>query len=205
MTQTGRTLEKKIVLNRKTPEHLKLSYRYGISMHPFDNNEKVGHWKNFIHSFENDFAANRRFRLITKDLNTAMAGSPGASCASSLFGTVYQTGNGTEVVTRLIDKKTSRIITVQDAFSCKSDLAYIGNRLSEKFHRKFPLATGTITATGGFFSAGAFKAAMDKYDARDTPEARITSDWPLLVYRGKRGGPTQVIATRCIKGKCSRP
>ena len=204
VTQTGRTLEKMIVLNRKTPEHLKLSYRYGISMHPFDNNEKVDHWKNFIHSFESDFAANRRFRLIANNVNTAMAGSPGASYESSLFGSVYQTANGTEVVARLIDKKTAGIITVQDAFSCKSDMAYMGNRLSEKFHRKFPLATGTITATGGFFGAGAFKVAMDKYDARDIPEARIKSDWPLLVYRGKRGGPTQVIATHCIKGKCSR-
>lgn len=204
VTQTGKTVEKMIVLNRKTPEHLKLSYRYGISMHPFDNNEKVDHWKNFIHSFESDFASNRRFRLIAKDLNTAMAGSPGASCASSLFGSVYQTGNGTEIVARLIDKKTSRIITVQDAFSCRSDMAYMGSRLSEKFHRKFPLATGTITATGGFFGAGAFKTAMDKTGSQDNPETRIKSDWPLLVYRGKRSGPTQVIATDCIKGKCGR-
>jgi len=81
-------------------------------------------------------------------------------------------------------------------------MAYMGNRLSQKFHRTFPLATGTITATGGFFGSGAFKTAMDKNGSQDSPKTRIHSDWPLLVYRGERGGPTKVIATHCIKGKC---
>lgn len=204
VTQTGKTVEKTVVLNRKTPEHLKLSYRYGISMHAFDNNEKADNWKNFLRSFENDFAANRRFRFISKELNTAMAESPGASYSSALFGSVYKTGNGTEIVARLIDKKTSKIITVQDAFSCVSDMTYIGNRLSEKFHRKFPLATGTITTTGGFFGTGTFKVSMDQNASQENPETRIKSDWPLLVYRGKRSGPTKVIAADCMKGKCGQ-
>lgn len=204
VTETKKTIKKTIVLTRKTPEHLKLSYRYGIRMHAFDNNEKAKHWKNFMGSFENDFTVNRRFRLISPNLDTAMAGSSGASYASALFGIVYKTGNGTEVVARLIDKKTSRIITVQDAFSCVSDMTYMGKRLSEKFHRTFPLATGTITATGGFFGSGAFKTAMDKNAAQDSPDTRLNSNWPLLVYRGKLKGPTKVIAANCIKGKCSQ-
>ncbi|WP_320044561.1 hypothetical protein [uncultured Desulfobacter sp.] len=204
VTETGKKVKETIVLNRKTPEHLKLYYRYGISMYPFDNNEKIERWKNFLRSFENDFAANRRFRLILEELNTTIAGSPGASCSSSLLGSVYKTGNGTEVVTRLIDKKTSKVITVQDAFSCVSDMTYIGSRLSEKFHRTFPLATGTITTTGGFFGFGTFKASMDQDTSQESPEIRIKSDWPLLVYRGESDGPTKVIAANCIKGKCSQ-
>ncbi|WP_020586694.1 hypothetical protein [Desulfobacter curvatus] len=202
-TETGKAVEKTIVLNRKIPEHLKLAHRYGISMYTFDNNEKADNWKNFLRSFENDFAANRRFRLISKGLNNVMAESPGASCASALFGSVYKTGHGTEVVARLIDKKTSEIITVQDAFSLVSDMTYIGNRLSEKFHRKFPLTTGTITTAGGFFSFGGFKVSMDRNISRENPETRIKSGWPLLVYRGTRGGPTEIIAANCIKGKCA--
>jgi hypothetical protein len=204
VTQAGKTIEKTILLTRKTPEHLKLAYRYGIHMHAFDNHETADNWKNFLGSFENNFTVNRRFRLISRNLEAAMAGSPDASYASALFGSVYKTGNGTEVVARLIDKKTSKIITVQDAFSSVSDMTYIGNRLSKKFHRTFPLATGTITATGGFFGSGAFKTAMDKNGSQDSPETRIHSGWPLLVYRGEPGGPTKVIATHCIEGKCSR-
>ncbi len=204
VTQTGKTIEKNIVLTRKTPDHLKLAYRYGISMHAFDNNEAADNWKDFLYSFENDFTVNRRFRLLSRNLDAAMAGSPGSSYASALFGSVYKTGNGTEVVARLIDKKTSKIITVKDAFSSASDMTYIGNRLSRKFHRTFPLATGTITAAGGFFGAGRFKTAMDKTIYQDSPEERINSDWPLLVYRGEPCGPTKVIATHCVKGKCGR-
>jgi len=202
ITQAGKTIKKTILLTRKTPEHLKLAYRYGISMHAFDNHETAENWKDFLFGFENDFTANRRFRLQSKTLDTAMAEAPAASYASALFGSVYKTGNGTEVVARLIDKKTSKIIAVQDAFSRVSDMAYMGNRLSQKFHRTFPLATGTITATGGFFGSGAFKTAMDKNGSQDSPKTRIHSDWPLLVYRGEQGGPTKVIATHCIKGKC---
>lgn len=204
VTETGKTVEKTVELNRKTPEHLQLSYRYGISMHPFDNYEKIAGWNTFLHSFENDFDVNRRFRLISKDINSAMAGSPGVSCSGALFGSIYKTRNGTEFVARLIDKKTSEIITVQDVFSRVSDMKYIGNRLSKKFHQRFPLKTGTITATGGFFGFGAFKTSMDENASRETPEKRIKSDWPLLVYRGAPGGPTKVIATGCIKGKCSQ-
>lgn len=204
VTQMGKTIEKNIRLTRKTPEHLKLAYRYGIRMHIFDKNKTTENWNNFLSSFENDFTVNRRFRLISRKLDTAMAGSPVASYASALFGSVYKTANGTEVVARLVDKKTSRIITVQDAFSCVSDMTYLGNRLSKKFHRTLPLATGTITDTGGFFGSGAFKAAMDKSASQDNQETRIHSDWPFLVYRGKSGGPTKVIATHCTNGKCGR-
>ena len=203
-TEAGKAIEKNIVLTRKTPDHLNLAYRYGISMHAFDNHETAENWKDFLYGFENDVTVTRRFRLQSKNLDTATAESPGISYASALFGSVYKTGNGTEVVARLIDKKTSKIITVQDAFSRVSDMTYMGNRLSRKFHRTFPLATGTITATGGFFGSGAFKTAMDKNKNQDNRETRINSDWPLLVYRGEPGGPTKVIATHCIKGKCGR-
>jgi hypothetical protein len=204
ITESGKTIEKNIMLTRKIPEHLKLAYRYGISMNVFDNHETADHWKDFLYSFENDVTANRRFRLKPKTLNAAMPETPGAPYASALFGTVYQSPKGTEVVARLIDKKTSKIITVQDVFSYKSDLTYMGSRLSEKFHREFPLATGTITATGGLFGTGPFKVAMDKTISQDTPETRIHSDWPLLVYRGQRDGQTEVIAADCIQGKCGR-
>lgn len=204
LTDAGTAQEKTVVFERKIPEHLKLSYRYGIRMYDFDNREKTGNWHDFLQTFEEDFAANRRFRLFSKDANRVMAEPPGASCRSVLLGIVYTTNHGTEVVARLIDKKTSKIISVQDAFSYTFDMKYIGNRLSEKIHREFPLATGIITSTGGLWAPGGFKFSLEAAGSQRHPETRIKPDWPVLVYREGQGGFTEVIAVDCIEGKCGK-
>ena len=86
----------------------------------------------------------------------------------------YKDGKGIEVIARLIDIRTSEIIAVKDVYGESEDrteLKAMAERLSEKFHRAFPLTRGMILNISKTRLKADFN--MDK----------ITKGWPMIIYR----------------------
>ncbi len=112
---------------------------------------------------------------------------------SLLLADTSEDENGIEVIARLVDIRTSEILAVKDVYDESKDhaaLKSMAEKLSEKFHRTFPLTDGIITDTQEkislSFPKSGFKATspgdlFPDSDPEMTP--KVTEGWPMIIYR----------------------
>ena len=218
--ESGNTSIKEICITRRIPRVFQLEQRYSLAMYPFDNTYLTAEPGLFQYLFLRDLADRNRFQIMVrkklKKILHEQKLDPGSKFRpqkvkaplSTLLGTIYETRNGIEIVTRLIDNKTSRILAIKDVYNDSKDysaLKSLAGKLAEKFHREFPLIDAMITQTTG----KKFIAELGKWKAN--------MGWPLIVYREDEpqrnpvtgrmlGSDSKIIGDACIdqlmKGKC---
>ncbi len=104
----------------------------------------------------------------------------------------YEDKNGIEISARLVDIKTSEIISVKnvkslDAYTESKDhdsLKKMAQRLSDKLVREFPLLNGNLTLKNKKTFIADF-AQSDKHDEIKgcVSAGKIRVGWPLVIYR----------------------
>jgi hypothetical protein len=192
-------------------------------MYPFDNTYLTAEPGLFQYLFLRDLADRNRFQIMVRtklknilreqklDLGSK---SPPFELGevkpplSTLLGTIYETRNGIEIVTRLIDNKTSKILAIKDVYNDSKDraaLTFLADKLAEKFHREFPMMDGMITQN------------IEKTFITDLGKGKAKMGWPLIVYREDEarrnpvtgtilGSDTEIIARaridQLMKGQC---
>ncbi len=206
---SGKESVKEMTITRRIHELLKAKYRCLFEAHDFDitvfdDARETTEGKVFQHLFLGRLTAKDRFQIrMRKALHEQhldgikMASFPADKSlrpvAFKLLGRVYQTNNGIEVIAELIDVETSEKLAIAgeptvDVYSesdSRSALEGVAERLSEKFHRAFPLIKGKIIQKKGetFFCA-------------DMEEGEIRMIWPLVV-----GTETKFIGNASIDEK----
>ena len=167
----GNRTSKKIYVNRKVPKIRQLSSRMSISVLPLERkgeNSIAGMtaYDNLITAF----VEQRRFNLIerekieailselklsqTKIVDAATAAKVGkiAVADAILMGTVFETKDSIEVLTRLVDTETSEIIETKDIFDQDKSLPNLRTLmegLALKYKQSFPLLEGIIIKKEG--------------------------------------------------------
>ncbi len=218
--ESGNTSIKDICITRRIPRVFQLEQRYSLAMYPFDNTYMTAEPGLFQYLFLRDLAARNRFQIMVReklkkilheqklDLGSKSPPHEVKPPLSTLLGTIYETRNGIEIVTRLVDNKTSKILAIKDVYNDSKDhsaLKSLAGKLAEKFHREFPLIDAMITQTTG------------KKLIAELGKGKANMGWPLIVYRedepGRNpvtgrmlGSDTKIIGDACIdqlmKGKC---
>lgn len=217
--ESGNTSIKEICITRRIPRVFQLEQRYSLAMYPFDNTYLTAEPGLFQYLFLMDFADRNRFQIMVRkklkkilheqklDLGSKSPHQEVKPPLSTLLGTIYETRNGIEIVTRLIDNKTSKILAIKDVYNDSKDhsaLKSLAGKLAEKFHREFPLIDAMITKTIG------------KKLIAELGKEKANMGWPLIVYREDEprrnpvtgrmlGSDSKIIGDACIdqlmKGK----
>ena len=169
--QSGNRSQKTITIIRKVSSARKLKERLSLTACPFDQKGIVS--RNslvFQDNLVNAFVNQKRFRMVERhkldailheqklsqtdlfDQSTALKLGGLIGAQSIITGSIIETRKGIEVVSRLIDTETSDILSSQDVYSEKKDLAAL-NSLAQgmtiKFYRDFPLTEGLILTKKG--------------------------------------------------------
>jgi hypothetical protein len=218
--ESGNTSIKEVCITRRIPRVFQLEQRYSLAMYPFDNTYLTAEPGLFQYLFLRNLADRNRFQIMVRkklkkilheqklDLGSKSPPQEVKPPLSTLLGTIYETRNGIEIVTRLIDNKTSKILAIKDVYNDSKDhsaLKSLAYKLAEKFHREFPLIDAMITQTTG------------KKLIAELGKGKANMGWPLIVYRENEprrnpvtgrmlGSDTRIIGDACIdqlmKGKC---
>jgi hypothetical protein len=153
MTQTGAVCRHVFSIHRKIPIIFHLQQRYGFLIHPFDHFQKHKRIKAFQELFFSKLFKQKRFQLFwNKSDHHVFEGihsnesQHDIAAEAALFGYCYVTKNGLEIITRIVDIKSSRIIAMNDAYAPNSDphmIEKLANEMREKMSRTFPLMEGT--------------------------------------------------------------
>jgi hypothetical protein len=217
--ESGNTSIKEVCITRRIPRVFQLEQRYSLAMYPFDNTYLTAEPGLFQYLFLRNLADRNRFQIMVRkklkkilheqklDLGSKSPPQEVKPPLSTLLGTIYETRNGIEIVTRLIDNKTSKILAIKDVYNDSKDhsaLKSLAYKLAEKFHREFPLIDAMITQTTG------------KKLIAELGKGKANMGWPLIVYRENEprrnpvtgrmlGSDTRIIGDACIdqlmKGK----
>jgi len=169
--QFGNTAQKTIIISRKIPTARKLSKRLSLSACPFEQKGAVSdNSLAFLDNLVDSFVNQKRFRMVERDKlalilreqklsQTALFDQQKAiklggliGAQSIVTGSIIETRNGIEVVSRLIDTETSDILSTQDVYSEANDLTalyLLAKRMAVKYYRDFPLAAGRIISIKG--------------------------------------------------------
>jgi len=116
------------------------------------------------------------------------------------LGIIYETKLGIELAVRLVDIESSEIMATADVYSKSKDrsrLKSMAVRLSEKFHRDFPMMHGSIIQ----IREDKITIIPEKWA---TAREKMRKGWPLIVYRKKkptdkiRGSDTEIICDASI-------
>ncbi len=115
-------------------------------------------------------------KMIFQDLQIRQGSFETAKqpCHALILGDTCETRKGTEIFARFVDPDTGEILTVEDVYDESQDrsaLVSMSDRLSEKFHRKFPLAYGPVINI------------TEKKLSADIEAGKIMEGWPMMVYR----------------------
>ncbi len=164
--KAGNTAMEGVTIRREIPVALKLDQRLSLSVMPFDQKGQIStaslsFQDNLIHSL----VQRNRFQLVERQLletilqeqklsqtelidqNTALKLGRLSAAHSIITGSIIESRNGIEIIARFIDTETSEILDTEDVYTEVSDLRALKN-LSEglalKFHRKFPLVSGSV-------------------------------------------------------------
>jgi len=156
--QRGQLFTKEMILTRKQKEVFKRKYRMGIKLYPFELLEQTSETNVFYSQLLRALHKKNRFRTfvsdnfhdfniqIDQDMNHPQSG------VYFLKGIIYSNPRGgIEIVGRVFDSQ-SRLIDYVDVYEefehtipLRDQLHYLANRMSEKFHRAFPLVSGIVT------------------------------------------------------------
>jgi len=195
--ESGSKTARKINIQRKKQAIYDLQNRYSLLIHPFtggkmskdpfntDFPEKLFRQKRFQISWKDDseIKADKTDNILPADQKKGIIDG-------FLSGRIYETRKGIEIAARMIDRKTSEILTTEDVYAetgssrTVNDLA---GELCDKLFRAFPLVTGEI-----------HEIVSRKIRIR-TGENRLKTGWPLIIYRPEprshRGSDTRILCS----------
>jgi len=169
--QFGNTAQKIITIFRKIPAAQSLKQRLSLSTCPFEQKGAVsGNSIAFLDNLVDSFVNQKRFKMVERsklalvlqeqklsqtalfDRDTAVKLGGLIGAQSIVTGSIIETRNGLEVVSRLIDTETSDILSTQDVYSEAKDLLalhLLAQGMAVKFTRDFPLTAGQVLSING--------------------------------------------------------
>jgi tetratricopeptide (TPR) repeat protein/TolB-like protein len=169
--QAGNLAEKKLLVKRRVPQALQLQERLSLSVLPFELNGVVSESSvSFQDRLIDSLVNQNRFRVVERakldvilqeqklsrteliDKNTALRLGKLVAAQSIVTGSIIETGNGTEIVARLVDTETSEILASEDVYDEVKDpaaLRGLAEGMAVKFHRAFPLLDGLVLQQKG--------------------------------------------------------
>ena len=169
--QFGNTTQKIITIFRKIPAAQSLKLRLSLSTCPFEQKGAVsGNSIAFLDNLVDSFVNQKRFKVVERnklalvlqeqklsqtalfDRDTAVKLGGLIGAQSIVTGSIIETRNGLEVVSRLIDTETSDILSTQDVYSEAKDLLalhLLARGMAVKFTRDFPLTAGQVLSING--------------------------------------------------------
>ena len=188
---------------RQIPEIFKQQYRCTFKTNPFDIYPQEAEDKAkrtlFQYIFLDNLVGRKRFQVriqeeLEKLLNMQhldpkriIAGQNEINPTPyMLSGTMYDTKEGVEAVTKVVDIRTSQILDIIDGYTeskVRPGLESVAGILAEKFHRAFPLIKGIIAEKNGTL-------------IRIKSEGDIRMGWIVVL-----GSDTEVIGYGCIDEK----
>jgi tetratricopeptide (TPR) repeat protein len=187
--QTGKVITHKLRLIRKQKEVFKPKYRMAIKLFPFELLEQMPETHVFYAHFLNALQNKNRFRMLVSndfhDINMGIDLQKTGAVSDFYFlkGIIYTTErNGIEIVGRVFDHSSSLIdfVDIYEEFdtdvSSSDKFEYLAKRLSEKFHRTFPLLKGIVTQVS---DKGCTISPQRWYHGK----GRLRINWPILIYR----------------------
>ncbi len=167
----GNSAQKVVSVNRKVPNIRKIGSRMSVSILPLESKGEQSVAGNSV--FDNLIAAfvnQKRFQLVERQrmeevlkelkLSSTELVDPGTASEigrivvadAMLTGTIYETKNSIEILTRLVDTETSNIMEAKDVFNEDKSMRGI-KRLMEglalKYKESFPLLEGIILKKDG--------------------------------------------------------
>ena len=167
----GNRAEKVITVNRVVPKIRKLGSRMTISILPLESRGvALIPGDTVIDSMINAFVKQERFQIIERermrevlrelklsqtvivDPDTASKVGRIVVADAMLTGSVHETENSIEILTRLVDTETSHVIDAEDVFSEDKSLRGISSLvhgLALKYKQNFPLLEGSILKKDG--------------------------------------------------------
>ena len=191
--EAGNATVRQITIRREIPVALKLDQRLSISVMPFEQKGEISvaslsFQDNLIHSL----IRRNRFRVVERQLletilqeqnlsrtklidrGTALKLGQLSAAQSIITGSLIESRQGIEIISRFIDTETSEILDTEDVYGEIKDLRALKN-LSEglalKIHRRFPLVGGIVIQKKG------------KHIITDMGEQKIGIQKRLIVYR----------------------
>ncbi len=198
--ESGNKGSKSLLIPVEIPEAFKLKYRYCLALHPFetlaDPQDQAEQPVLFRHFFLKNIVDRGRFQVMVRDPEPLTPSPEPLTPDSVLIGSFYETRNGIEIAVRMADISSGEILAVKDVFSESKDRqAYqaLSEKLSEKFHRAFPLMDAAVT--------GVDDKGLDFFPEKWNPEkGEIKLRWPLIVYHCVDKSGTEIIGkTRVAK------
>ncbi|ETR70286.1 MAG: hypothetical protein OMM_03354 [Candidatus Magnetoglobus multicellularis str. Araruama] len=187
--QTGKVFTHKLLLIRKQKEVFKPKYRMAIKLFPFDLLEQMPETHVFYAQFFNALHKRNRFRMLVSndfhDINLGIDLQTSGAVSNFYFlkGIIYTTErNGIEIVGRVFDHRSCLIdyVDIYEEFdtdvSSSDKFEYLAKRLSEKFHRTFPLVKGIVTQLS---DKGCTISPQRWYHGK----GRLRINWPIMIYR----------------------
>jgi hypothetical protein len=167
----GNIASKSIRIIRQVPEAFQLDARLKVTVLPF---ERIGYAENETAIFQDyliDALLHRdRFRIVDRsildvilkelhlsssklvDRNTALEVGRLAAAQSVIAGSIVESRQGIEIVSRIIDTETSDVLATIDVFGENKDrLALYGlaEGMALKYHKEFPLSNGMVIQVSG--------------------------------------------------------
>jgi len=170
----------KLPIVKKIPSVHKVENRYTIKIKSFGGIYQKKYSKNVKESkiekkFKNFLIqlikSKKRFQILNNQQEDLIPSD------ALLFGEVRIRKAGTEILTRLIDIRTKRVMKVgiiKDVYSPSNKpllLKTLAKRLSDNIHKEFPCAIGNIIET----NENVFTVYLDNKN--------IKMYWPLIIYR----------------------
>ena len=198
---------KVVNIRYQMPEIYLLKYRYKLQFASFDVPSSVTGMQNYLYQ---SLIKKKRFQVCLTNDDMQFDQPPDAF----VFGVVYLSTQGIEIVVRLVDPRSSRIfvsegvndendkrfITISDVYSEKYDVStckFLYDKLSLKLHRAVPLVEGRIVDTQ-------VSRLMGQTDNKIMSYQHLHKGFPLLIYRKtypllkEFGFQTDILAHACI-------
>ncbi len=167
----GNRNETKIVIIRRIPQAFQLDARLKISVLPFDKQSVVANESHAFQGYLIDALIHReRFRVVERSLldiilqeqklsrtqlvdrKTALEVGRLAAAQSIIAGSIVESRNGIEIVSRMIDTETSEILAAADVYGelkNRRAMLTLANGMALKYHRDFPLSGGMVIRSDG--------------------------------------------------------
>ena len=188
----GNVKTRELVVTRLVPKALQLAERLSMTVLPFDQKGNVSELSLSFQDNLTDALVNRnRFRMIERnkldlilqeqklsrsrliDKKTALKLGKLVAAQTIITGNIIETGIGVEIVGRVIDTETSEILVSEDVYDEVKDLQglrTLAQGMAIRFHRKFPLLSGTVIKQKG------------KWIFTDIGDDKIALQGKLIVY-----------------------
>ena len=167
----GNVETRELIVTRIVPKALQLAERLSMTVLPFDQEGNVSKSSLSFQDNLTDALVNRnRFRMIERDKldvilqeqklsrsklidkKTALNLGKLMAAQTIITGNIIETGIGVEIVGRVIDTETSEILASEDVYDEVKDLQglrTLAEGMAIRFHRKFPLLSGTVIKQKG--------------------------------------------------------